>query len=163
MEKKIIEKFGNRLRVRVCGILIEHDRLLLVRHRGIGKNEVLWAPPGGGMNFGDSAEVNLVREFKEETGLNIKIERFLFTYEFLQPPLHAIELFFKVKRISGILRKGFDPEMNMDEQIIEQISFMEIDQVRKIQSGSLHYVLRRIRNFNDLLSLKGLVKFDDFA
>ena len=163
MEKKIIEKFGNRLRVRVCGILVEHDRILLVKHRAIGKNGVLWAPPGGGMNFGENTETNLIREFKEETGLTVKVEQFLFTHEFLRPPLHAIELFFKVRRINGILKIGSDPEMNKDEQIIEQVSFLDIDQLKKIQHDSLHNLLRKVHKLEDLLNLEGLVKFEDFT
>ena len=163
MEKTIIEKFGHKLRVRVCGILIEHDRILLVKHRSIGKNGVLWAPPGGGMHFGENTETNLIREFKEETGLTVKVEQFLFTHEFLHPPLHAIELFFKVRRINGLLKKGSDPEMNKDEQIIEQVSFLDIDQLKKIQYDSLHYVLRKVQKLKDLFILEGLVKFEDFT
>ena len=163
MEKKIIEKFGNRLRVRVCGILIEHDSILLVRHRSISKKGILWAPPGGGMHFGESAEESLEREFEEETGLKVKVVRFLFTHEFLDPPLHAIELFFEVKKIAGVLRKGSDPEMNIDEQIIEQVSFLEIDKMKKIHADSLHYVLRNIGQLEDFFKLKGLVKFEKFT
>jgi len=163
MEKKIIEKFGNKLRVRVCGILIEDQRILLVKHRSIGQKGILWAPPGGGMQFSENAEDNLIREFKEETGLKIHVDRFLFTHEFLQPPLHAVELFFKVSRSHGELKKGIDPEMNIDEQIITDVSFLNFDQIKKIEDKSLHYILRIIRNLNDLFKIEGYVKFEDFT
>jgi 8-oxo-dGTP diphosphatase len=163
MEKKIIEKFGNKLRVRVCGILIENQKILLVKHRSIVENGVLWAPPGGGMHFSESAEHALIREFEEETGLKVKVEKYLFTHEFLKPPLHAIELFFKVSRLEGEVKRGYDPEMDTDEQIITDVAFLEINQLMKIENDSLHNVLRMIDKLNDLLYLEGYVKFEDFT
>ena len=163
MKKEILEKFGNRIRIRVCGILIQHDSILLVKHRSVGKSGILWAPPGGGMQFGEGAEETLKREFLEETGLEIRVGQFLFTHEFLNPPLHAIELFFEVDQIDGSLKKGFDPEMQTHEQIIEEVAFLNIDQLNKIQTDSLHYVLQRGHKLNDLFNYKGYLKFEDFT
>jgi len=163
MEKTIIKKFGNKLRVRICGILIEDDKILLVKHRSIGKHGTLWAPPGGGLQFGERAEDCLQREFEEETGLEIKVGPYLFTHEFLQPPLHAIELYFKVSRIRGQLCRGFDPEMNTGEQIITAVSFLSFEDMKNTEPDSLHYILRILDNLNDLLYMKGYVKFEDFT
>ena len=163
MEEKIIEKFGNKLRVRVCGILIEEGKILMIKHRSIGKNGMLWAPPGGGMQYGESAEKTIQREFEEETGLKINVDRYLFTHEFLNPPLHAIELFFEVSRLEGDLKRGYDPEMPKDEQIIARVAFLDMDKIREIDPDSLHYVLRIVNNLNELLSLNGYIKFEDFT
>jgi 8-oxo-dGTP diphosphatase len=162
MEEKIIEKFGNKLRVRVCGILIEKGKILLIRHRSLGKKGVLWAPPGGGMQFGESAEETIKREFEEETGLKIKVERYLFTHEFLDPPLHAIELFFEVTRVGGELNTGYDPEMKKNDQIIAEVAYLDIDGLKEIDHDSIHNVLRNVNNLKDLLYLDGYVKFEDF-
>ena len=94
IEKEIIDKFGERIRVRACGICIEASKILMVKHLIVGKQDYLWAPPGGGMKFGESARECLKREFMEETGLDIRVGDFLFVNEFKDPPLHAIELFF---------------------------------------------------------------------
>lgn len=163
MDEKIIEKFGNKLRVRVCGILIEEEKILMIKHRSIGKNGMLWAPPGGGMQYGESAEKTIHREFEEETGLKINVDRYLFTHEFLNPPLHAIELFFEVSRLSGDLKRGYDPEMHIDEQIIAQVAFLDMDKIKEIDHDSLHYVLRLVKNLNELLSLDGYIKFEEFT
>ncbi len=163
MDEKIIEKFGNKLRVRVCGILIEEEKILMIKHRSIGKNGMLWAPPGGGMQYGESAEKTIHREFEEETGLKINVDRYLFTHEFLNPPLHAIELFFEVSRLSGDLKRGYDPEMHKDEQIIAQVAFLDMDKIKEIDHDSLHYVLRLVKNLNELLSLDGYIKFEEFT
>jgi len=163
MEEKIIEKFGNKLRVRVCGILIEKGKILLIRHKSLGKNGVLWAPPGGGMLFAESAEETIKREFEEETGLKIQVERFLFTHEFLKPPLHAIELFFEVSRLGGTLNTGYDPEMKKNEQIITDAAYLDLDQIKEIGNDSMHNVLRKVTNLKDLLYLDGYVKFEEFT
>ena len=60
--ENIVKHFGNRLRVRVNGILIENERILMVKHVGLGETGYLWAPPGGGIEFGTSAPQNLERE-----------------------------------------------------------------------------------------------------
>lgn len=155
MEKRIIKKFGNRLRVRVCGILIEHNKLLLVKHSSLGEDGLLWAPPGGGMKFGASAIENLQREFLEETGLKVDVKRFLFVQEYLDSPLHAIELFFEVERVEGDLISGIDPEMGDQDQIIEVVEFLNIEAIRKQKSSTLHFVLRNLDEISKLLEQSG--------
>ena len=44
----VVTLYGHRLRLRVCGLYREADRLLMVRHRGITKTDTFWSPPGGG-------------------------------------------------------------------------------------------------------------------
>jgi 8-oxo-dGTP diphosphatase len=158
MEKIIIKKFGNRLRVRVCGILIESGRILLVKHKSLGEKGILWAPPGGGMNYGFTAHQNLIREFKEETGLLIRVERFLFTHEFLRPPLHAIELFFEVTPEGGYLNRGMDPEMKEDEQIIEKVEFVHFKDLVQIDRKKVHQALWDCETPLDILQKSGYVK-----
>lgn len=160
MEKKIIKKFGNRLRVRVCGVLVEEDRILLVKHKSLGEWGILWAPPGGGMQFGMSAAENLIREFEEETGLKVKIKRFLFTHEFLRPPLHAIELFYEVVGTGGLLRTGSDPEMDENEQIIETVAFIHFDDLKHMEKNQIHQALWNCRSYEEIIKKKGYIKFE---
>ena len=82
MDKSVLELYGNRLRVRVCGICIRNDQLLLVNHRGLVEGD-FWSFPGGGMQFGETAKECLTREFMEETGLTVEVGDFLFTCEFI--------------------------------------------------------------------------------
>lgn len=160
MENKIIKKFGNRLRVRVSGILVEDGRILLVRHKSLGTQGILWAPPGGGMKFGFSAHENLAREFREETGLEISISRFLFVHEFLHLPLHAVELFYEVKRTGGSLSMGSDPEMPAEEQIIEAVEFVDLKDLAKMERKQIHQILWDCSSYEDLTGKKGYIKFD---
>ena len=141
--------------MRVCGLCFSGDDLLLIRHRGLGKLGYLYAPPGGEMHYGERAEEALVREFAEETGLRVRVREFLFVYEFLEPPLHALELFFSVDTVSGELRRGHDPELADHEQLIEAVRFMSPEAVAQTPSQARHTMINRCAHSKDLLSMRG--------
>jgi 8-oxo-dGTP diphosphatase len=155
IKNEIVLNFGNKLRIRVCGICIEENKILLIRHHSIGKSNELWTPPGGGMNYGESAENALIREFIEETGLHVSVEKFLCVNEYLTPPLHAIELFFIVKKTGGSLQTGIDPELHADRQIITKIEWLSIEQLQEIPRESLHSLLHSIQSIEDFHRLSG--------
>jgi 8-oxo-dGTP diphosphatase len=154
MTENVHELYGNRVRVRACGLLVQGDSLLMVNHRSL-TNGGFWAPPGGGVDFGEPAIECLQREFLEETGLEIQVSNFLFAYEFIQLPLHAIELFFRVNLINGILMKGDDPEMKPHGQIIEDVKFLTWKQIKKMKPGAVHGVFRLVAEPADIAQLTG--------
>ena len=153
MHNKINDVYGNRVRVRVCGLCWRGDNLLMVNHRGISAGD-FWAPPGGGLEFGESAEERLRVEFREETGLIIDPAAFRFACEYVQKPLHAIELFFEVAETGGILEKGYDPELS----IIEAVQFMSPDEISNIQSEHRHGIFRRVQSPVELKTLTGFFR-----
>ena len=150
--------YGNRLRVRVCGICIENDQILLVKHQSVGEKGYLWIPPGGGVEFGESVTEALKREFLEETGLQIRVNDLLFIHEYLSPPLHAIELFFQVNPVGGKLVSGVDPEMPQEKQIIENVAFKSLKTLSKEEPGQLHALLHHAKDIKTLLNLRGYFK-----
>ena len=131
--------------VATVGLTSENEIILTQQYRHPVR-EVIYDLPAGRLEVGESPIDGARREFEEETGLEIKVGQYLFTHEFLQPPLHAIELFFEVSRIRGKLSRGFDPEMNAGEQIITAVSFLSFEDMKNIESDSLHYILRNLDN-----------------
>lgn len=158
--KEIEAKFGNQLRTRVNGILIENENLLMVKHQ-MGNGRIFWSVPGGGMDFGTSAIENLQREFLEETNLVVEVGEYLFVHEYLVPPLHALEHFFLVKRISGKVKLGKDPELSGDNQILQEISWKTISDVKNIANESLHQVFWGINSFSELGLWRGYFNFEN--
>ena len=139
MTQEIINQYGNKIRVRVCGICVQDDKILLVNHSGMNESGEFWSPPGGGLEFGESIEDCLKREFLEETNTVISVGKFLKINEFVKPPLHAIELFYEVKILSGEIKIGFDPEM--DYQIIKDIQWLSFADVLGKEEGRFARVL----------------------
>lgn len=157
-EEEVAKTFGNRLRVRVCGILLQNEKVLMAKHKMDGKDAVFWAPPGGGLEYGESTEDALKREFIEETGLEIEIKRFLCTHEFLAPPLHGIELFFLVEKVSGELITGKDPEMG-NRQILEKLDFLSFPEIVNKPAGTVHQLFSHCKSLSDLENLTGLLQY----
>ncbi|WPR76515.1 NUDIX hydrolase [Algoriphagus sp. NG3] len=158
ISKEITAKFGNQLRSRVNGILIEDDKLLMIKHL-MGYDRHFWSVPGGGMHFGHMAEENLKREFLEETGLHIKVKDYLFVHEYLDVPLHAMEHFFRVERTGGNLARGMDPELHHDSQIIEEVKWMSIFEIQSLPHAALHQIFWGINSLEDLVLLRGYFNF----
>jgi len=149
--------YGNRVRLRVCGIYIEDDKLLLVNHSLYGSETQFWSPPGGGVDFGESAMDALKREFREETGLLVEVGEMLFVNEFIKPPLHAVEIFFKITSATGSLLKGIDPEFDKDSQIITEVKFMSLPELRTLPDEFMHSQLKNINSFSDLFQVRGFL------
>ncbi|MEM7108088.1 MAG: NUDIX hydrolase [Bacteroidota bacterium] len=158
LSPNLSELYSKKVRVRACGILIEERSLLLINHKGLGKAGNLWSPPGGGLEFGESIDQCLRREFIEETGLEVAVHNLLFVHEYQSKNLHAVELFFKVKRMGGILAKGTDPEMAPEDQIISDLRFVTISELRIMNTEEKHNMLRELAEINDLLNISGYFK-----
>ena len=58
MRRKIMAEVL-RPRVRVAGILIEDDKILLIEH--LKKDKRYWLVPGGGVDWGESTAEALIR------------------------------------------------------------------------------------------------------
>ncbi|HUW21887.1 MAG TPA: NUDIX domain-containing protein [Candidatus Bathyarchaeia archaeon] len=92
-----------KFRVSVYGILSKGDKVLMQRHPLLKK----YGLPGGGIDLGESISSALLREFKEETGLIIKLRKLLdvtedfFTYE--DEDFHSILIFYEVEKAGGKL------------------------------------------------------------
>ena len=147
--------FGNKVRVRVCGLCYKEDKILLVKHNLGSYN--LWNPPGGGVNFEESLEEGLVREFEEETGLSITPGKLLFVNEHIKFPYHAIEIFFNIAHWEGILKKGTETEMH-SKDIIEEVKFVSPEELKKIKKDELHKILKNCIYPRDILAIRGLIK-----
>ena len=124
--------YSGKLRVRVAGLLVEDGKLLLIKLHSPVSNSDIWTAPGGGVEFGETMEEALTREFQEETGLRIRVGELLYINELIELPYHAIEFFFKVTKESGHLKLGSDPEHSQNEQILEEVRFFGKDELSEI-------------------------------
>lgn len=118
-----------RPRVRVAGILIENNRILLIEH--LKKNKKYWLVPGGGVDWGESTAEALIREYKEETNLDITVEKFLFLSETIAPDKkkHVINLYFQIKIIKNSI---YDMKLG-DEKNLTDLKFITKEEIENIK------------------------------
>lgn len=154
MSESVASLYGNRIRVRVCGLCHTDDGLLMVNHAGLANGD-FWAPPGGGIEFGETIEETLVREFREETGIIITPGQFKFGCEFINAPLHAIELFFIAHYQNGKIITGTDPEMTRGNQIIKQTQWISFADIARIPHENLHGIFSKCKTPGEILRLSG--------
>ncbi len=74
----------SQITVRVYGVLIDPIQGLLVSDEFI-RGDFFTKLPGGGLEFGEGTRDCLVREFQEETGLDVTVGDHIFTTDFFQP------------------------------------------------------------------------------
>ena len=118
-----------RPRVRVAGILIENNKILLIEHKKNDKK--YWLIPGGGVDWGESTAEALIREYKEETNLDVTVDKFLFLSETIAPDKekHVINLYFKVKK-----DENSKAEMILGDEInLNDLRFVSKDEIENIK------------------------------
>jgi ADP-ribose pyrophosphatase YjhB (NUDIX family) len=95
---------------RYQGAIVQNGHILLIMHRQNLSGRSYWVIPGGGIEQGESEEECVRREVKEETNLNVRIERLL-----VDEPGHPDGVYKRRKTylcriISGQASPGYEPE-----------------------------------------------------
>lgn len=89
------------MRVRVTGIVIEDGKLLLL-HQDTPNTGRSWSLPGGKLEEGETLAGALVREMKEETGLDVEPGRLLYVCDHLPGDgTHVVHITFETRRVGG--------------------------------------------------------------
>ena len=102
----------------VVALVVNEKGEILLGKRNQPENSEIhgkWEFPGGGIEFGEQAEEALLREVKEETGLEVEVVRLLpkvFTnfWDWPAGKLHVVILSFECKAIGGQL-ESLEPEI----------------------------------------------------
>jgi 8-oxo-dGTP diphosphatase len=151
MNSLLGETFGHRVRVRVCGISVIGDRILLIGHRGLVQDALYWSPPGGGVQFGERTRDALIREVREETGLTARVGSFMFYKEFIAPPLHAIEMYYLIENQEmPPLDLGSDPELPLQSQSIEELRQVTLSEIQKLPLNCVDSIFHNLPSLDYL-------------
>lgn len=89
--------------------IVEHNGQILIGKKAVSIGHFLsgqWHIPGGGVQNNETPEQAVVREIKEEAGIDVKVERFL--DERLVPPKNAIVKWYLCSPMTHDLRADSD-------------------------------------------------------
>ena len=140
----IREKVGpDCIFLNVAGIVVfdEQGRVLLQKR---SPTKELWGFPGGIMELGESAEEAAIREVREETGLEVRIDSMLGVYTKYHhvytngDEAHAIMIVFK-----GSITGG---ELFVDGKETFDLAFFKLDEVPVLFNDQHNDILDDLRN-----------------
>jgi len=91
-----------KVEIRVAGILIHKGKILLAEHEKAG--EKYWVIPGGRLKFGETLKKALLREMKEETGLDVEIGKRMLVNDFIEKgeKRQVLNIYFEVTPKEGL-------------------------------------------------------------
>ena len=103
-----------------AAVILDETRSNVLLH--LRDDQPMWSLPGGPPDFGESFSTCLIREAKEETGLNIEIARLIGVYSdpefwvFSYPDgnrAHAFAAAFECRVVSGELRPNMTDSLEV--------------------------------------------------
>lgn len=95
-------------RIRVAALVQREGKALFVEHAKEGRR--YWMLPGGGLQYGETLAEALVREVREETGLEVRPGLLVLAHDSISPDLHRhiVNLVFTADIVGGHLHVGED-------------------------------------------------------
>jgi len=111
--------------VAVGGVAVRYGHEVLLVRRGHAPGAGRWSVPGGRVRFGEDLREAVVREVREETGLEVVVERFLGWVERIgddPEPYHFVILDFLV----DVYDPALDPTAADDAQEARWVHFDDL-------------------------------------
>ncbi len=128
-KKYHVPKSKISFRPAVYGVVIKDNKVLLAKEWG------KYDFPGGGIEIGEATEHALIREYKEETGLNVKVKNILYAdNSFFKLPfdgnfVHSIHLYYECSLVGGKLSTEFF--CDHEKKYAELAEWISLDKVKK--------------------------------
>lgn len=125
MKDILFDVDGGLFSYRVGGVLIRDNKILLTK----GGDD--YSLPGGHSQIGETSQETIIREFKEETGLDVKPLNVISTYENFwkwdDKDCHQLCIFYKLKMVDETQKLVPNPDTN-DTKFI----WFELEELKNI-------------------------------
>ena len=121
----------NHIHVAVDPVIVKDGKILLIKRRS-NVFAGTWVFPGGMVEYGETVEQAVVREAKEETGLDIEIIRLIGVYSDPKrdPRFHSVGISFLCRVKGGNLLKESDEST--------EARYFSLEEARKLDLGFDH-------------------------
>lgn len=138
----------------VYGIVIDDGKILLSPQHGFG-----YDLPGGGMEFGEDFEQTVIREVKEETGIDVQpdklleIDTNLFVWEPNNPlkrkTMQSLMFYYQCYPTGGVLStEGFDDEEKSYAGMAEWVELSRLNEIKIASTIDFRPIVRRLIHGN---------------
>lgn len=108
----------------VAVVLIEHENRLLLGKRSIEPGLGKWSFPSGYVNRGEVVELAAIREVKEETNLEVKLNGLLGVYSENDNPI--VLVVYRAQIVSDL------SEMLADPEEVSELAFFRLDEMPEL-------------------------------
>jgi len=124
-----------KFRAAVAAIIFdEQGRILLFKHT---YRKFEWGIPAGGLEYNEQPEQAIVREFFEETGMELQVERILLAESSKED--HNISLIYLCKITSGTFKESHE---------ISEMKYFDVDDLPRMlfaEKNLIQWVVRELR------------------
>lgn len=116
-----------RVHAAVCLVLLQNDQVLLLKRSGTGWGDGCYSLPGGAIDGDESLTQAMIRESKEEVGIDIKAENLTLAHvTHCGPngfnPHETLVFFFKTEKYDGVIE-------NMEPQKHSEVAFFPLNEL----------------------------------
>lgn len=133
-----------KIRIRVAGIVVEDNKILMIAHKK--GSEIYWLLPGGGVEYQESLDEALKREFLEELGLDVTVGDIAMIADSIEPngKRHIINIIFWCNLINQSIRLG-------NEKILYDFSFKPLEELANVvmYPPLNEYIIQLLQNKNE--------------
>ena len=130
----------NKFTIGAFGIIVDKENRILLVHRN---DYDLWNLPGGGLDSGESPWAGVIREVKEETGLDVKVSKLLGVYS--KPEKDEIVFNFECKVVGGKLtlnEEARDLKYFALQEIPENTSPKQVERIKDYYQDNDQLVMK---------------------
>lgn len=111
--------------LRVAGLIVRADQLLLVEHRKRGQR--YWVLPGGRLQGNETLEAALRRELREELALEARVGQLVIVCETLAPDRHVVNLIFQAE-----IGEGIAPRLDQRDPVLAGWQWVSAEQLPRL-------------------------------
>jgi len=119
------------IKIRPTGMLIENDRILLIK-QNVTENRK-WSLLGGALEINENIEQCLIRELKEETGLDVILKGLLYVTDRFDQNIHVVHMTFLIERMNKepilLSWKHFDEHISDSLENVREIRMVPVDEL----------------------------------
>ena len=114
-------------------VIIENDEQKILMVKQEHPERTVWMVPGGGIEEGETAAEAVVREMKEETGLDVPVGPMIFHIEEVSEKRgQRFVNFFMATVAGGDMHLGMDPEFDDEHQVLKELKFLSREEIQAL-------------------------------